>query len=176
MEEWHGGTVQFIRRHVLHLMRGQVYEIDGQSFFTMGGAASHDIYNGVLDMDDPEFMEKYRQLRNARKFFRINHLSWWEQELPTDSEISAANNTLAAHGKKVDYVITHCAPTKLQKKIQARIGDHTHPQNALTDFLQQVYDEGRFKHWYCGHYHEPMSVEANFHVLYEAILPLEDAM
>lgn len=161
-----------IRKSVLHLMRGQIYEIDGQTFFTMGGAACHDTYNGVLDMDDPDFEEKYRRLRGARKFFRINHLSWWAQELPTESELAAAYENLCAHGKKVDYVLSHCAPTKLQKRIQAVTGDDTHPVNALTDFLQRVYGECEFKHWYCGHYHEPLDVDANFHVLYRQIVKL----
>lgn len=31
------------RPSVIHLMRGQIYEIDGKSFFTFGGASSHDI-------------------------------------------------------------------------------------------------------------------------------------
>ena len=43
IENWHGGRVQPIRPHVLHLMRGQVFELAGRTFFTMGGAASHDI-------------------------------------------------------------------------------------------------------------------------------------
>ena len=40
---WHGGKVHYVRPHVIHLMRGQVFQIDGLTFFTMGGAASHDI-------------------------------------------------------------------------------------------------------------------------------------
>ena len=169
VEKWHGGRVQFIREHVIHLMRGQIYEIGGNTFFTMGGAACHDIYNGVLDMDEPDFKQKYQRLKSARKFFRINHLSWWEQELPTDREINEAAATLCEHGKKVDYVLSHCAPASLQKKIQAVIGDDTHPENALTAFLQWVYDECEFKHWYCGHYHRPIDVEPNFNVHYERV-------
>ena len=52
IEEWHRGKVHFIRPHVIHLMRGQVFEIDGYTFFTMGGAQSHDIANGILDPAD----------------------------------------------------------------------------------------------------------------------------
>lgn len=38
VQEWHGGRVQFIRPSIIHLMRGQVYEIEGKRFFTMVGA------------------------------------------------------------------------------------------------------------------------------------------
>ena len=43
VEEWHGGKVHRVRPHILHLMRGQVFEIGGSKFFTMGGASSHGI-------------------------------------------------------------------------------------------------------------------------------------
>ncbi len=59
VETWHGGKVQPIRPHVLHLMRGQVFELAGFTFFTMGGAASHDIEDGILSLDDPNFERKY---------------------------------------------------------------------------------------------------------------------
>ena len=55
VEQWHGGNVHKIRPHVIHLMRGQVFELQGRTFFTMGGAQSHDIADGILDMDCPDF-------------------------------------------------------------------------------------------------------------------------
>lgn len=170
--KWKGGNVQVIRPNVLHLMRGQVFSIDGRTFFTMGGAACHDIHNGVLDLKEPDFEVKYKLLRKQNRFFRINHLSWWEQELPTMAEIEEGWHTLCAHGKKVDYVLSHCAPTKLQRKIQAITGDDTHPVNELTEFLQQVYDQCEFEDWFCGHYHRLLDVQRDFHVLYESIIPL----
>ena len=36
VEDWHGGKVHRIRPHVLHLMRGQIFELEGCRFFTMG--------------------------------------------------------------------------------------------------------------------------------------------
>ena len=32
VEQWHGGTIHRIRPNILHLMRGQVYDIDGLTF------------------------------------------------------------------------------------------------------------------------------------------------
>ena len=40
VEEWHGGKIQRIRPSVIHLMRGQVYELEGKKIFTFGGACS----------------------------------------------------------------------------------------------------------------------------------------
>lgn len=35
-EEWNGGRVHRIRKNIFHLMRGQIFEIEGKKFFTMG--------------------------------------------------------------------------------------------------------------------------------------------
>ena len=84
VEEWHGGKVHKIRPSVIHLMRGQIFDIEGASFFTFGGASSHDIAGGILELDDPAFKQKKKKLGRGVLPYRINHLSWWERELPTD--------------------------------------------------------------------------------------------
>lgn len=58
--EWHGGKVHRVRPHVLHLMRGQIFELDGYRFFTMGGAKSHDIEDGILEPDAPDLSKGSR--------------------------------------------------------------------------------------------------------------------
>lgn len=56
MEEWHGGKARhIIKDKVILLERGQVFEIDGKTFFTFGGASSHDIQGGILDRDDIDY-------------------------------------------------------------------------------------------------------------------------
>ena len=40
VEKWHGGLVHRVSGSILHLMRGQVFDLDGLSVFAMGGAAS----------------------------------------------------------------------------------------------------------------------------------------
>lgn len=47
-----------IRPSVIHMMRGQVFKIDGKSIFTFGGARSHDIDGGILEPDDPDYKKK----------------------------------------------------------------------------------------------------------------------
>ena len=55
--EWNGGKVQFLHPHVIHLMRGQVFTLEGRTFFTMGGASSHDVEDGILDPANPDYYE-----------------------------------------------------------------------------------------------------------------------
>ena len=73
VEEWNGGKVHKIRPHIIHLMRGQVFTINGKTFFTFGGAQSHDISDGILETDDPRIAEwQY----DYCKMFRINPVSY----------------------------------------------------------------------------------------------------
>lgn len=62
VEKWHGGNVHKVRDSVIHLMRGQVFEIEGKKIFTFGGARSHDISGGILEMDAPDFEAKRKEL------------------------------------------------------------------------------------------------------------------
>ena len=49
VEEWHGGKVRHIvRDKIILLERGQIFDIEGHSYFTFGGARSHDISDGIL--------------------------------------------------------------------------------------------------------------------------------
>ena len=72
VKDWHGGKVHRIRSHVLHLMRGQVFELEGYHFFTMGGAKSHDTEDGILEPGAPDFERKLLMLqRKPRARYRM---------------------------------------------------------------------------------------------------------
>ena len=75
-------------------MRGQAFELQGRTFFTMGGAQSRDVADGILDMDSPDFYARYDSQYRDRGQFRINHISWWQEELPSDEEYAEARRTL----------------------------------------------------------------------------------
>lgn len=164
---WNGGNVQFIRPSVIHLMRGQCYTLEDRKFFTMGGAASHDVQDGILDPDDPGFVDKYYDLRARNAMFRIAHLTWWAQEMPDIDDYQAAWATLQANDWAVDYIITHCAPTSIAFEIGG-----TGEVNDLTDFLQDVEETCSFKYWFFGHYHQSKPIDDKFIMLYHQIMRL----
>ena len=167
-EEWHSGKIQCIRPHVLHLMRGQVYELEGYRFFTMGGAKSHDIEDGILEPDAPDFERRLTMLqRKPRARYRINHISWWAQELPSDEEYAEARRNLDAVGWQVDYIITHCAPTSI-----ALMGSRHNEADRLTDFLQDVQKRAKYHYWLFGHYHDNKAVDEKHILLWEQIVQI----
>lgn len=168
ISEWHGGKVQFIRPSIIHLMRGQVFNIDGETFFTMGGASSHDISDGILDPAAPDFERRYFMARRYRMMVRVNHYSWWKEELPSEEEYNEARKNLDTVGWKVDHIITHCAPDS----IEDIIGHGGYEHDALTAFLEKVYQKAQFKDWHFGHYHHDVRMGNRFYLHYNDIVPL----
>src|SRR5699024_8684558 len=98
LEQWHGGKIRLVRTSVLLLERGQVFDLGGKRVFTMGGASSHDIQDGILEPDDPLFDEKFRRLQARGAAFRVNHRSWWKEELPAPEEYQQARANLERAG------------------------------------------------------------------------------
>lgn len=165
IEEWKGGKVHKIRDSVLHLMRGEIFDVDNKKIFAFGGAKSHDIKDGILNLDEEEKIYEYRK-RGA--YFRIRDFSWWDLELPTSQEMENGIENLEKINYKVDYIISHCCPTSIQALINS-----TYKRDILTDYLQQISEKCTFKRWYFGHYHDYKQVTSQFTLLYENIVPLE---
>ncbi len=165
MREWHGGKVHEVRPHILHLLRGQVFDIEGYTFFTMGGAASHDIRDGILDPASPTFEKDYWLKRRTRQLFRVKGVSWWAQEVPSEDEYAEAVRNLERIGYEVDYIITHCAPTSVQQKL-----DPYFTPDPLTDFLEKVKRKADYHYWLFGHYHDSKAVDEKHILLWRQIV------
>lgn len=145
VEDWNGGKVHKISDSIYHLIRGQIYEINGKKFFTFGGAESRD------------------------QAFRTPYVSWWPQELPSYQECMNALDNLDSVGYKVDYIISHCAPSQFENIIY---GEGYKP-NAATKFLDTVYNLVEYKDWYCGHHHLDANLNSyQIHFMYNRIIEL----
>lgn len=168
VEDWHGGKVHKVRPHILHLMRGQVFEIDGYTFFTMGGASSHDIDDGILDPTAPDFEVDYWLKRRLRQRFRVNGISWWEQEMPTQEECEEARRNLERVGYQVDYIITHCCPSSLLPQLSPDYGP-----DQLTKFLEEIKAKVNYHYWLFGHYHDNKALDMRYILLWEQIVQIQ---
>ena len=131
VKEWNGGKVHEIRSNILHLMRGQIFTIDGKKIFAMGGAYSID------------------------KAMRTAGFSWWKEELPTDAEYKEAAANLKENDFKVDYIVSHTAPTEIIRRLGFTPDIH---DGELTGFLEWVMYETDFKKWFFGHFHSDEEV------------------
>ena len=147
VEQWHGGKIHRISDTVIHLMRGQVFDIDGRKIFTMGGAQSTD------------------------KAYRKEGVSWWARELPSDSEYDEAIRNLQAHDFKVNCIVTHCAPEDYVYNYTGM--DVARKLNRLTAFFSSLITDYDISYdaWYFGHYHEDTDYD-KFHCLYRRIVEI----
>ena len=146
LEQWNGGQVHRIGQSIYHLMRGQVFTLQGQKFITMGGGLSIDRAN------------------------RTPGLSWWPQEMPSAQEYDEAWANLEHHGFSVDYVITHAVPETFMRKL---FPVFRHPgEEELTEFLDKVHAYASYRHWYFGHLHEDRQMDDRHTALYDNIVKL----
>lgn len=168
-----GGKAQQIGANVYHLMRGQVYTLEGKKFFTFGGAKSHDVKDGIFDIDEYEneddMLFDINRYRSEGKQFRIKHLSWWREELPSVEEMECGLDNLKANDFKVDYVITHGAPTKIARKVNSKFND----TDVLSLYLDDLDRKMEYKKWFFGHYHVDRNIDEKHICLYENILRIE---
>ena len=166
VEEWHGGKVHKIRPSVIHLMRGQVFELEGKRIFAFGGASSHDIDGGILELDDPGFKVKKKKLDLGWRPYRINHLSWWKEELPSEAEMEEGRKNLEANNNTVDFIVSHCCASSTL----ALISHGMYKPDILTAYFEEVRQKVCFKKWFFGHYHDNKNVNAEEILLYEQII------
>lgn len=149
-KEWCGGKVHEIRPNLFHLIRGEMYTIEGHTFFAMGGARSHD--RGPAKGDTKAVIGKH----------------WWPEEVASLEEQEKGLETLKAHENQVDYIITHCLPTRLQD----RQTEGKFPPDEMSNYLEKIKDVATFEHWYCGHYHVDRDLTEDISILFNKIIPL----
>ncbi len=147
VDEWMGGKVHFVESSIIHLMRGQVYEIDGVRFFTFGGAYSVD------------------------RYMRTQGIDWFPEEIPTCEEYEEGLDNLEVCGYKVDYIITHTAPREVAAALG--YGEESADEVALRRYLQQIADEVDYKKWFFGHFHEDEVIEDIFVALYDDVIVID---
>ena len=131
VKEWQGGRMHELRPNVLHLMRGEVFEIEGFTVFVFGGARSID------------------------KDFRTPHESWWPQEMPTKEDYENALQNLKRVGNRVDLVVTHAAPLKFLRSAAGKKyrGFETEIRDETSLLLSAIQARIQYKAWFFGHYH-----------------------
>ena len=144
--QWHNGNAHLIAENVIHLMRGEVYDIDGFKFLSIGGAKSID------------------------KVYRVPYVDWWPEEEISNAEIQYTLSNLDKHKWLVDYVITHAAPRAILRDIFPN-ELHLSGKSSTEKFLEYIQQELTFKQWYFGHYHIDRDF-GKYHCLYNRVVPL----
>lgn len=167
--EFCGGIADKIADNIYHLRRGYIYTIDGKKIFAFGGARSHDIQDGILEISNynntHELVKDYNRLTKQGKLVRIKGLSWWEEEMPNEEEFSRGLENLLKQSNKVDYIVSHCCPNKI---VYNQINPSYKPDE-LTEYFDRIMNTVDYNRWFFGHYHRDCIIDDKHTLLYHRI-------
>ena len=133
VEVWNNGKIHKIKNNIFHLMRGQIFNIDGYKIFTFGGAYSID------------------------KNMRTEFIDWWKEEEGNYEEMNEAFDNLEKENNQVDFILTHAGPASKLKNFFNYFG-MKFTSSSTEKFLDEINNKVKFQHWFCGHYHENVNL------------------
>lgn len=147
-----GARAHKINDSLYHIIRGEIMTINSKSYFCFGGAPSSD------------------------RDYRTENVSWWPQELPIKEEIDNAYINLMSVNNKVDFIITHDVPSKINMLLGfngPNMSNYDIEYINISNYLMYIYENVAFKYWFAGHYHVDESFD-NINILYNDIIEIID--
>ncbi len=145
ISQWNGGKVHKIFGNLYHLMRGQVYEIEGRKIFTMGGGESSDI--------------DIRRDVNA----------WSKDEIPTQEELLEGAENLEVAGYDIDIIVTHEPPLKVKNFLNLN-DPNEFRVSALNAYFEELSNDCKFRKWYFGSLHVDKYISNSHRAIFKDIV------
>lgn len=143
--EWSGGRVQEVRGNIRHLLRGEVYTIEGETYFVFGGG----------ETADPS-------LRSD---------TWWEEEMPSEAEMLRGLDNLKRHDDRVDYILTH----EPSGKACAYSGKRAERLDGVNLYLNRIEDTAQFERWFFGSLHVDKVISKRHLAVFRRVIPVRTA-
>lgn len=144
-----GSTVGVAYGNIYHLKRGEIYDIAGKLFFTMGGAMSIDKEN------------------------RLDRISWWREETPSWAEFERGLANLEVYGNKVDYILGHTCPREIARVYKNKFGfsECEKEKDPTCQFFDTLIQSVSYRSFWFGHWHDDWDFE-KYHMMYQRILEI----
>ena len=145
--EFGGAPAGKVADNIFHLLRGEIYEIEGKTVFAFGGGDA----------------ESEREFRADTHF---------EQGMPSGDDMSRGYENLAAVGNKVDIMATHSPSGKANGYFAARHGESARLRGVHV-YLNRLEEIVTFDHWYFGSLHADRPCGSRHTAVFEEILKVE---
>ena len=142
---WNGGMVHRLGKNIYHLMRGQIFLLEGKKIFVMGGG--EDPEKDPVDFDDGEP----------------------RPEIPTSAEMLTGADNLEKLNFKVDYIVTHEPPAKTRDFLNLSSGK-TLRITSLGAYLDELSAQVEYKRWFFGSMHTDKFVSSAQTALFRDIV------
>jgi hypothetical protein len=126
-------------------MRGQIFEIEGCSIFTMGGGESPDI-----DL-------------------RFDNNTWSSNEIPNRQELMDGAQKLENANAKVDIIITHEPPLRIKGflNLKEKKGERV---TGLNTYFEELGNHCKFGRWFFGSMHVDKFISASHIAVFNKII------
>ena len=151
LEEFGGRPARHIGGGLYHLLRGEIYTIEGKTVFTMGGGVSPD--DDFREPDD-------------------DRASW---EIPSREEFDQAAAAIESARGQIDYIITHEPPMKIKSFLQLK--QQTISTGGEVTGLNTFFEElGRcctFKRWFFGSMHTDKFISSTHIAVFRKVVKAE---
>ena len=145
-EDFAGGRACRVSGNLWRLLRGEIYTLEEKTYLCMGGGETPD------------------------KDSRQEGESWWPQELPTDADYENCRKNLAAHGGRVDVVLTHDVPARTLRLLTMNEEPNLET-NRLQEFLEELYRTAKWDKWFFARLHLDRTLGPKTSAVYRKVLP-----
>lgn len=125
---WNGGQAHKIRDNIYHLMRGQIFTIEGKTIFTMGGG------------EDPEMEPDENEDASVHK------------EIPTSQELMNGVAALEQRQYKVNFIVTHEPPARTRDFLLLSANKSLRV-TALGAYFDALAKQAQYGKWFFGSMH-----------------------
>ena len=139
-----GSIIHKYNESIFFFKRGEIYNIDNDIFFTMGGAIS-------IDKDERE-----------------PGRTWWPEEIPSTAEFELGLTNLDKIDWNVDYILGH---TTDNDTIDIMFNPRWKLNDAVCNYFDIIVEKINFKIFYFGHWHKDQK-HKKYHCLYHDIIKL----
>lgn len=142
---WNGGKIGLLPYGIIHLLRGEIYNINGRIIGVCGGANSIDLWH------------------------RTEGISWWREEEITDNDIDNFMVAANKYNNKIDIMLSHDAPASMIPIIKLYSGVNDGDISNSQIQLEKINQEINIDKWYFGHWHIDKVIDDKFECLYKKI-------
>ena len=142
---WNGGKVHFISKNIVHLMQGELYEIEGKKVLAFGGGFDSNL------SDD----------------FENNN--WWPESFTSKQCIDDLIKNIEKANAQIDFIISHEAPTAITPCLE----EGFKRANAINSILEEIRLHCNFKRWFLGKYHKDKRISPKFHLVFEDVVKID---
>ena len=148
---WNGGYIGVLPFGIIHLLRGEIYNLGGKRIGVCGGANSVD------------------------KIWRKEGRSWWaEEEISEDDvkDFEANLNNGDYRENKIDIMLSHDAPANIIPVVKLYSGINDGAISNSQKQLDKIDQMADISKWYFGHWHIDTVINEKFICLYKSIIKI----